>query len=52
MIKTYEMIMDELYGYGKPKQKLGRLAKKGKYIPVETSLTRKTGMRYNIVLNK
>ena len=38
MIKTYEMIMDELSGYGNPKQKLGRLVKKGIYIPIVRGL--------------
>ena len=38
MIKTYDMIMDELSGYGNPKQKLGRLVKKGIYIPIVRGL--------------
>jgi len=38
MIKTYEMIMEELSGYGNPKQKLGRLVKKGIYIPIVRGL--------------
>ena len=38
MIKTYEMIMDELSGYANPRQKLGRLVREGKYIPIVRGL--------------
>lgn len=38
MIKTYDMLMNELAHYANPKQKLGRLVRKGTYTPIVRGL--------------
>ena len=38
MIVTYNMLMSELARYSNARQKLGRLVKEGKYIPVVRGL--------------
>ncbi len=38
MIKTIRMILDELKNYKKPKDKLSRMVKEGKYIPIVRGL--------------